>query len=134
MIVSTSCVNQYVTEVTNGQHVIYADTATKLGGSACGFDSQELLCAGFASCLNITTRMVLEKKELPYDKIVVKVDLQERNYKENHLLYQIDIIADMPAEMKQNILNIVKNCPISKILEGELVLEPVSFHTKKESE
>lgn len=133
MIVSTSCTNPYVTEVTNGQHVIYADTSKELGGSSCGFDAQELFCASFASCVNITTRMILEKKNLAYDKIIVKVELKEQGYKEYHMLYSIEIIADMPVEMKQNILNIVRNCPISKILEGELVLEQVSIHTKKES-
>lgn len=134
MIISTSCANAYVTEVTDGKHVIYADTATELGGGACGFDSQQLLCTSLASCLNITTRMVLERKNIAYDKIIVKVDLKEQRYKECHLFYEIDIVADLSVEMKQNIINIVKNCPISKILEGKLVLEQVSFHTKKESD
>jgi putative redox protein len=82
-----------------------------------------LVCAGFASCLNITTRMVLDRKNIKYEKVIVKVDLDRSDENKTKFLYDVDIIGDISNETKQHIIKMVKNCPIKKTLSKEIEFE-----------
>jgi len=54
---------------------VCSDTTPDKGGGGDCLRLHDLLCAGFASCLNITIRMLLDRMSLQYDKVITKVDI-----------------------------------------------------------
>lgn len=120
MIISESKKENYCTEISNGNTAFLSDVAEEKGGKGQYLRPHDLLCGGFASCLNIATRMVLEHKNIKYEKVIVKVDLDRSDEKKTKFLYDIDIIGDISNETKRLIINMVKNCPVKKTLSKEI--------------
>ncbi len=120
MIISKSKEEKYCTEVSNENTFIISDVTKEKGGSGEYFRPHDLLCAGLASCLNITTRMVLERKNITYENVIVKVDLDRSDEEKTKFLYDIDIIGDISKETKELIINIAKNCPVKSTLSKEI--------------
>ncbi len=123
MIIAKSGQENYYTEVSNGITSIASDVTGEKGGNGNNFRPHELLCSGFASCLNITVRMVLERKNIDYDQVVVKVDLDSSDETKTKFFYDIEIIGDIPEKKKQEIINIAKNCPVRRTLERQIEFE-----------
>jgi putative redox protein len=123
MIISDSKKENYCTELYNESTAIFSDVTEEKGGKGQHFGPHDLLCAGFASCLNITTRMVLEHKKIKYEKVIVKVDIDESDETKTKFIYDIDITGDISDETKQSIINIVKNCPVRKTLSKKIEFE-----------
>lgn len=120
MIISKSKEEKYCTEVSNENTFIISDVTKEKGGSGEYFRPHDLLCAGLASCLNITTRMVLERKNITYENVIVKVDLDRSDEEKTKFIYDIDIIGDISKETKELIINIAKNCPVKNTLSKEI--------------
>lgn len=120
MIISESKMENYCTEVSNENTVVFSDVTEEKGGKGQYFRPHDLLCAAYASCLNITTRMVLERKNIKYEKVIVKVDLDRSDENKTKFLYDIDIIGDISNETKELIINMVRKCPVRKTLSKEI--------------
>lgn len=123
MIISESKKDKYCTEISNGDKTILSDVTEEKGGRGEYFRPHDLLCAGLASCLNITTRMILERKGIEYEKVVVKVDIDKSDEKKTKFLYNVDIIGDISDEIKQSILEMLKKSPVKKTLSKEIEFE-----------
>lgn len=121
MIVSESKKENYCTEISNENASIIADSTGKY------LSPHDLLCAGLATCLNITTRMVLDRKNIKYEKVIVKVDLDKSDENKAKFLYSVDILGDISDTTKQHIVDIVKNCPVRKTLSREIEFQLVDF-------
>jgi putative redox protein len=120
MIISESKNESYCTEISNQTTVIFSDVTEEKGGLGQYFRPHDLLCAGFASCLNITVRMVLDRENIKYEKVIVKIDLDRRDESKTKFLYDIDIIGNISADLKQQIIDIASNCPVRKTLSKEI--------------
>lgn len=127
MIVSESKNENYCTEISNGNAFVFSDVTEKGGGTGQYLAPHDLLCAGFASCLNITTRMVLDRKNIKYEKVIVKIDLDKSDENKTKFLYSVDILGDISDEAKQHILDIVKNCPVRKTLSRQIEFQAIDF-------
>jgi putative redox protein len=123
MIISESKMENYCTEISNENTIIFSDVTEKKGGKGQCFRPHDLLCAGLASCLNITTRMILDCKNMKYEKVIVKVDLDRNDENKTKFLYNVDIIGNISNETKQHIIEMVKNCPVRKTLSKEIEFE-----------
>lgn len=123
MIISESKMENYCTEISNENTVIFSDVTEEKGGKGQSFRPHDLLCAGFASCLNITTRMILDRKNIKYEKVIVKVDLDRNDENKTKFLYIVDIIGNISNETKQHIIKMVENCPVRKTLSKETEFE-----------
>ena len=123
MIISESKIENYCTEISNENSFIFSDVTEEKGGKGQYLRPHDLLCAAFASCLNITTRMILERKKIKFEKVIVKVDLDRSEEKKTKFLYDVDIIGDILIETKKNIINMAKNCPVRKTLLKEIEFE-----------
>lgn len=113
----------YTTEISNSNTFIFADVTEDKGGEGHYFRPHDLLCAGFASCLNIAIRMELDHMGVKYEKVIVKVDLDRSNKNKTKFLYNIEIVADIEEEIKKSIINKVKQCPVRKTLSKEIEFE-----------
>lgn len=123
MIISESKMENYCTEISNENTFIFSDVTEEKGGKGQCFRPHDLLCAGLASCLNITTRMILDRKNITYEKVIVKVDLDRSNENKTKFLYNIDIMGNISNEEKEIIIKMVRNCPVRKTLSKEIEFE-----------
>ncbi|MBP2633982.1 MAG: osmC [Firmicutes bacterium] len=119
MIISKSMSENYKTEISNGSAVICSDVTEDKGGNGEYFGPHDLLCASLASCLNITARMVLDRMNVAYEKVVVKVDLDRTDEARTGFLYDVEIIGDVSEEVKQKVINLLSKCPVHKTLAKE---------------
>lgn len=123
MVTSKSQDKKYITEISNGKEIIYSDVTEDKGGRGEYLSPHDLLCAGFASCLNITTRMILERKNIKYEKVIVKVELDRSDENKTKFIYDVDITGDISNETKQLIFKMLKNCPVRKTLSKKIEFE-----------
>lgn len=127
MITATSKKDNYVTEISNGKHTIYADTIRHEGGSDSAMRPTEILASAYASCTNITTRMVLDREGLKYDKVTVYVDLDRSDLNNVKFFIRTEIEGDIPQEKKDEIIERVKRCPVCRILKAEKEFLPLDL-------
>ncbi|MCL2321773.1 MAG: OsmC family protein [Oscillospiraceae bacterium] len=120
MIIAESNQDKYSTQVSNGTSSIIIDTMSDKGGSGDYFRPHDLLCAGYASCLNITVRMILEKMNLKYDKVITKVDIDRDKEDSTTFLYHVEIIGDIDTFKKNAVIALASNCPVKKTLSKNI--------------
>ncbi|WP_297428329.1 OsmC family protein [Clostridium sp.] len=120
MITSISEDSKYITSISNGNETIYSDVTKEKGGNGQFFRPHDLIEAGYASCLNITTRMILDSMNIEYKKIVVAVDLDRCNDKKTIFKYNVDIIGTIDESIKNAVIKKLKNCPVTKTLSKEI--------------
>jgi putative redox protein len=125
MVISRSRNEAYLTEISNGREQVYADVTEEKGGSGNHFRPHDLLEAAYASCLTITTRMILDSLKIPYEEVTVKVELERRDER-TIFHYHIDIAESIDENTKQIVLNKVANCPVKKTLSRPLEFRPAS--------
>ena len=125
MITAESGQSNYSTLLSNGSAQIQADTTQDKGGGGESFRPHDLLCAGYAACLNISVRMVLERMNLKYDKVSTQVDL-DRVKDKTTFLYQVEIDGDVSPETKEIVIAKALNCPVRKTLSKPLEFQPLS--------
>jgi len=124
MIIAESGQGNYFTQVSNGTAIINADVTKEKGGGGNSFRPHDLICAGFASCLNITIRMVLDRMNLKYSNVITKVDL-DRKEDSTTFLYQAEILGDIDSETKEKVISKALNCPVRKTLSKDIDFQPV---------
>ena len=112
MITATGKKEPYITELTDGIHLFSADTPLADGGSGLHQRPTDILISALAACVNITTRMLLDKESLPYDRVVVQADLDRID------TAHVDIQGDIPREKKEAIIARVSRCPVCKLLRS----------------
>lgn len=114
----------YKTEVQAKNHIIIADEPESVGGQNLGFTPTELLESALASCTAMTIRMYANKKAWDVKEVIVNV-----GYKLNMstqtvtLKKEIELIGDLDAEQRQRLLQMGANCPIEKMLKGDMKVE-----------
>lgn len=119
MITAKSKKQNYLTEIQTPQHTFYADVQKDHGGSGEYASPSELFASSYAACLNITTRMVLDRKELSYEEVIVQVEVDSSNLDELKIYTHIDIIGDISQEEKEAIIQKVKRCPVGRMMRSE---------------
>ncbi|GGH18276.1 MULTISPECIES: OsmC family protein [Pedobacter] len=115
MVKATINKEHYACSVTNGSHDIIVDEPLELGGTHKGFAPKGLLMASLASCVAITLRMYVDRKEWPVDKIEVEVNIDAENG-ETIFLEEITCTGVLTEEQKIRLEEIATKCPVSKIL------------------
>lgn len=120
MVTSKSKSANYCTEISNDNTLVFSDVAEDKGGNGKYFRPHDLLCAGFASCLNITIRMILENKNIEYESVQVEVDLDRKTEDVTKFLYNIEITASISEELKEQLITMAINCPVRKTLSKNI--------------
>ncbi len=119
MITATSKKDSYITELSDGKHIFYADTLEHEGGSDMYARPTDILCSAYAACTNITTRMVLDREGLKYDKVTVWADIDRTDLNNVKFYIHTEIEGDIPQEKKDEIIQRVKRCPVCRILKAD---------------
>ncbi|MEX6687226.1 (4Fe-4S)-binding protein [Danxiaibacter flavus] len=118
----------------NGKFI--ADEPENNGGKDTGPDPYTLLLSSLASCTLITLRMYIDRKGLDVSSITVNANMyQEVKDGVTTSIVDRDIILPphLDEEVKTKLLEIAKNCPISKILEGNIKVRTFVFRDAEEA-
>lgn len=117
MIIAKSNSEKYSTKIISEKAQLNADVADNASNA---FQPHELLCAGLAACLDITVRMILERKNIIYDEVIVKVDIDTDDPDKTKFSYNIDILGDVPVAIKKRVIEIAQKCPVKKTLSKQI--------------
>jgi putative redox protein len=119
---------QCVVEWRNGKFI--ADEPESAGGRDLGPDPYTLLLSSLASCKLITLRMYIDRKAWDVDRIAIRANMyQETKDEVTTNIFDCDILflSQVSDEQKMKLLEIAKNCPVSKVLQGDVKVRTFAF-------
>jgi len=101
--------------------ILITDEPKTLGGGDIGPDPFTLLLSSLVSCTLSTLRMYIEQKELIVPEISIEANMFY-SIDQNGLAIRIERKISMDdlenPELREKLIKISENCPISKILKG----------------
>lgn len=110
----------------NGEFI--TDEPEKLGGKDLGPDPYTLLVSSLVSCTLATLRMYIDKKGFDIQEIQVTSNMYLRIEKEQVVTYferEIKFGQLLEDDLVERLQQIAEECPISKILKGNAVVNTV---------
>lgn len=119
---------QCTIEWRNGKFV--ADEPESLGGKDTGPDPYTLLLSSLASCKLITLRMYIDRKGWEVARLAINANMYQETKEEiTTTIIDCDILFLSPVsdEQKLKLQEIANNCPVSKILQGNLKVRVFAF-------
>ena len=114
----------------NGKFI--ADEPVSSGGKDLGPDPFTLLLSSVASCVLVTLRMYIDRKNWDIPTLTVNVNMyQETVNGITTTIIDRDLILgeNVPDEQKIKLQDIASHCPVSKILEGNIKIRTFLFKT-----
>jgi putative redox protein len=110
---------------------LIADEPESSGGQDRGPDPYTLLLTSVVSCTLITLRMYIDRKDWDIADISVQANLF-KNDKEDKQITIIDrdikFLSPVTDEQREKLTDIAKSCPISKILQGEIIVRTFTYN------
>ncbi|WP_028295749.1 OsmC family protein [Olivibacter sitiensis] len=114
---------KYKTAIYWRNGVLITDEPEKLGGKDLGPDPYTLLLSSLVACTLATLRMYIEHKGLVILEIQVEANMYHK-IENKETIAQIERKITFPEqldlEVQQRLLRVAENCPISKILKGNI--------------
>lgn len=113
----------FLTSVHWRNGVMITDEPEKLGGRDLGPDPYTLLLSSLVSCTLATLRMYIGHKGLDIPEIRVEVNMYQRIGNDGAVMQverRIAIAGPPDSDLQQRLLRVAENCPISKILKGNI--------------
>ncbi|MFZ2315853.1 MAG: alpha/beta fold hydrolase [Gammaproteobacteria bacterium] len=117
-----------------GTHTLMADEPIEAGGNDYGPNPYDLLLAGLGACTSMTLRLYANLKQMPLDRISVKLNHKKKYYKdcenvekENAKLdfIEVDVVVygDLTNDQRMRLLDIAKKCPVHKTLMSKISID-----------
>jgi putative redox protein len=110
----------------NGRHTWTADEPIDDGGTDTGPSPTELLESSLAACTAATLRMYADRKQWPLASANVAVHAELRDGV-THLQRTLTLTGDLTQEQRERLLQIARQCPVSKMLTGEIRIESALY-------
>ena len=110
---------RYANEVRAGRHHLPASEPVEAGGDDSGPGPFDYLLASLGACTSITLRMYAERKEIPVERIGVRLGLEKKD-SFTEISREITLEGDLAEEDRQRLLAISERCPVHKTLTGEI--------------
>jgi len=114
----------------NGKFI--ADEPVSGGGKDLGPDPYTLLLSSVASCVLVTLRMYIDRKNWDIQSLMVNVNMYQElvnNVPTTTIDRDLILSDNVPDDQKIKLQEIASHCPISKILESGVKLRTFVFKT-----
>lgn len=118
----------YTCRLEHGEHRWMLDEPVEKGGSNIGPDPYAALLGCLGSCSAITLKMYANRKGWDIQKIDVSLQVSHRDTPDKKIpvfTSEISITGNINDEQLQRLHQIVKACPVSKILEAGVEIEVI---------
>ncbi len=121
MITAVSGKINFHTDVTNGKQSILVDAPEAKGGTGSGYSPFDLLCAAYASCLDISTRVVLDKMRVEYSEVKVIAAIDHSDETKTVFSSTIEIAGEIDQQTHDRVVELaMKNCPIKQVFDNPI--------------
>lgn len=114
--------DNYLTKVTQRQHVYYTDEPADVGGKDKFSTPQELLLGSLASCVATTLRMYADRKG--WDLGTIGVDVSMRSINTDHGAefeftqnFSFGNSANLTLAQMDRLVQIARKCPVAQIIQ-----------------
>lgn len=115
MINASIGAEKYRVTHTNDRHQFFADEPLEKGGIDTAPTPDELLESALASCTLVTLRMYTDHKQWNVGVIDISVSLKREEGK-TIINRQLKFEQQLTNEQQQRLIQVAKNCPVSKTL------------------
>jgi putative redox protein len=114
----------YKTEVITDSHALIADEPLANGGKDLGPSPGDFLRTSLATCTAITLRMYANRKNLPIEKIEVKVHTEQVDGK---TIFHSSLLIDgtIDEQQRKRLIQIANACPVHKMLTRPIEIQTV---------
>jgi putative redox protein len=124
---------RYSQDVQAGKHRLKADEPRGVGGDDSGPAPYDLLLGALGACTTMTLRMYAERKGLDVQHLSVRLNHFKKpaaEVPEAHspsgavdvIEREIEIVGDLPEEVRARMLQIADRCPVHRTLHNEVVV------------
>lgn len=122
---------KFVQSMTSGDHQLLADEPENVGGDNLGPGPYEFVLMGLGACTSMTIRMYADRKEIPLDRVHVKLshkkvhaedcaDCESKDGKIDEIVREVTLDGDLSEEQRERLLDIANRCPVHRTLTSEI--------------
>jgi putative redox protein len=119
--------DRFQQEIIAGDHVIFADEPTDVGGDDTGPNPYELLLAALGACTSMTLQMYARHKGWDVQQVEVELrhakdyykdceDCPESDSKIDQIDLRLTIKGQLDEAQRQRLLEIARRCPVHQTL------------------
>ena len=121
----------YMQTARAGRHAFTADEPVNMGGNDAGPSPYEYLLMGLGSCTSMTLRMYAKLKQIPLERVRVRVthrqihakdcaDCASREGRIDEIEREIFLEGNLSEAQRQKLLEIATKCPVNRTLTSEV--------------
>lgn len=122
---------RYTQAARSGRHVLTADEPKAVGGDDAGPGPYEYLLIALGSCTSMTLRMYAELKNLPLERVRVRLthrkihakdcaDCETIDGKIDEITREITLEGGLTEEQRARLLEIATRCPVNRTLTSQI--------------
>lgn len=122
---------RFAQAVSVGKHRLRADEPASAGGTDTGPSPYDFLLAGLGACTAMTIRMYANLKQLPLDKVAVRLrhekvhaqdcaECETREGKIDRIEREIELHGALDDAQRGRLLEIANKCPVHRTLHSEV--------------
>ncbi|MGH6948991.1 MAG: bifunctional alpha/beta hydrolase/OsmC family protein [Kiloniellales bacterium] len=115
--------------ISAGRHSFLADEPAKLGGQDLGPTPYDLLLAALGSCTAMTLRLYAERKELPLDRVAVRLShgrvhaedcegCEGKSAQIEQIERELELSGALDEAQRHRLLEIAERCPVHRTITG----------------
>lgn len=122
---------KFTQRIRSGKHEIIADEPASSGGNDSGPGPYDYVLAGLGACTTMTVRMYADRKQLPLEKVSVRLshkrvhaddctDCESTDSKLDVIERELTLEGNLDENDRRKFVEIADKCPVSRTLASEI--------------